>query len=102
MDLLADLARFFAVPFLVIVLSIILYRGDRPRRYKIVRESNPLGEERYEVWFEYPALPFNPNTWKLEEKFDSEQLANDFITRRKKIRETVREGTLNESPKKIS
>ncbi len=94
MDWLQDLFYFLVLPGLLLVMAAFTMRGSRPRRYKIVKETNSLGETHWEVWFEYAAMPGNPDTWRMEERFDTEQLANDFIARRSVQREIVKQGTL--------
>jgi hypothetical protein len=94
MERLTDLYAFLAVPILIIVFAMITVRGSDPKRYKIVCETNILGEERYEVWLEYPAFPLVRDTWRLEEKFDTLDLAYDYLARRvTKTRATIKEGT---------
>ena len=94
MDWLQDLLYFLMVPGLLLVMVLLTMKNSSPRRYKIVKETNSLGETHWEVWFEYTAIPFNPDTWRLEQTFETQQLAEDFITRRSVVRETVKEGTL--------
>ena len=88
----SDMFLFFLVPALVVIAAILSHR-DGKRGYKIVKETNTLGESRYEVWFEYYTI-HGLHGWTLEEKFDTEELANEFIARQHKIREVVREGKL--------
>lgn len=87
-----DLLLFLAVPGIVIFAAVISYRGPA-RQYKIVRETNTLGEKRYEVWFEYQRW-CSKNTWRLEETFDTLEQADQHIARQSKTRQTVREGSL--------
>ena len=88
----SDILLFFLVPALVIIAAILAHRGAR-QKYKIIKETNTLGESRYEVWFEYYTI-HGLHGWTLEEKFDTEEQANEFIARQYKIREVVREGKL--------
>lgn len=92
MTWLNDLFYFLLVPGLVVVAFVLSYRGSA-RKYKIVKATNTLGEVKYEVWFDYHAI-HGSYTWKLEEKFDTEDQANQFIARRFTIREVIREGKL--------
>ena len=94
MHWLSDLAHFLAFPFLMAILAVVLYRSNMPKRYKIIRESNPLGEERFEVWFDYPSSPLIQRTWILKETFDTEKAAEDYILRHQIERKTVSEGPL--------
>ena len=94
MDWLNDLLYFLAMPILIVVMAAVLYRGNQPRGYKIVRVSNNLDEERYEVWFDYPASPFVQSTWSLKETFDSLKLAEDYLARQRTEREIIKEGPL--------
>jgi hypothetical protein len=94
MEWLQDMLYFLMLPGLVLVMAAFTMKGSTPRRYKIVKETNSIGETHWEVWFEYAAMPFNSDTWRMEERFDTEQLATDFIARRSVLRETVKEGTL--------
>jgi len=94
MDWFNDMLYFLMVPGLIMIIAVLSFRSSRPRRYKIVKETNSLGETRWEVWFEYAAMPFNPDTWLLKETFDTQQQAEDYIARRSVLRETVKEGTL--------
>lgn len=88
----SDIFLFFLVPALVIIAAVLSHKGAR-QKYKIIKETNTLGESRYEVWFEYYTI-HGLHGWTLEEKFDTEELANEFIARQHKIREVVREGKL--------
>lgn len=92
MDWLKDLFYFLFVPGLIVVAMLLAHRGHK-RGYKIIKETNTLGESRYEVWFEYYTV-HGLHGWTLEQKFDTEELANEFIARQYKIREVVREGKL--------
>lgn len=87
-----DILLFFLVPGLVIVAALLLHRGNK-QSYKIVKETNTLGESRYEVWFEYYTV-HGLHGWQLEEKFDTEEQANQFIAKQHTIREIIREGKL--------
>ena len=87
-----DILLFFLVPGLVIVAALLLHRGNK-QSYKIVKETNTLGESRYEVWFEYYTV-HGLHGWQLEEKFDTEEQANQFIATQHTIREIIREGKL--------
>lgn len=95
MQWLSDICLFFAVPTILLAWSVLATHGTVPKSYKIVRESNNLGEERFEVWFHYPSFGLAARDWRMEEKFDRLQDAEDFITRQTKIRETVKEGKLD-------
>ena len=88
----SDMFLFFLIPALVIIAAVLSHKGAR-QKYKIIKETNTLGESRYEVWFEYYTV-HGLHGWTLEEKFDTEELANEFIARQHKIREVVREGKL--------
>jgi hypothetical protein len=92
MDWLRDLLYFLFVPGLIIVAVLLAHRGNK-QGYKIVKETNTLGESRYEVWFEYYTI-HGCHGWLLKEKFDTEEQADEFIARQHKIREVIREGKL--------
>lgn len=94
MNWLQDLSLFFTIPLIAILCGVLFYRSCEPKRYKIVREFNQLGEERFEVWFDYPASPLVKHTWCLRETFNTLELAEDYIARQHSQRETVREGSL--------
>lgn len=87
-----DFLLFLFVPGLVVFAAVISYRGPA-QQYKIVQETNTLGEKRYEVWFEYQRW-CSKNTWRLEETFDNLEQADQHIARQSKTRQTVREGSL--------
>lgn len=88
----SDIFLFFLVPGLVIIAAILTHRGSR-QKFKIIKETNTLGESRYEVWFEYYSF-HGLHGWLKEETFDTEDQANEFIARQHKIREVIREGKL--------
>lgn len=92
MTWLTDFLLFLFVPGLVVFAAVISYQGTA-RQYKIVQETNTLGETRYEVWFEYQRW-CSKNTWQLEETFDTLEQADQHISRQSKTRQTVREGSL--------
>lgn len=92
MQWLHDVSLFLLAPGLVFIVFLLTYRGDK-RGYKIVKETNSLGEIRYEVWFEYYSI-HGSHGWMKEETFDTEQQADEFIARQHKIREVIREGKL--------
>lgn len=94
MNWLHDLFYFLTVPLLVIFFGVLTFRGHTPKRFKIVRETNSLGEERFEVWFEYSVFPLVNEKWHLEEKFDTEQQANDFIARKSTQKQIIKQGDL--------
>ncbi len=93
MEWITDLLYFLAVPGLVILFFVLTYKGAA-NHYRIVRVTNTLGEEKYEVYFQYESMDCASRNWRLEETFDTEQLADEFIARQFTIRETVREGKL--------
>lgn len=92
MNWLTDLFYFLAVPGLVVLVSILVYRGDK-QGYKIIKETNTLGEIHYEVWFEYYSI-HGSHGWRHEKTFDTEEQADQFIARQFKTREVIREGKL--------
>lgn len=92
MEWLNDILLFLLFPGMILVAVVLAHRGNK-RGYKIVKETNSLGESRYEVWFEYYTV-HGLHGWTLEEKFDTEEQANEFIARQHTIRETIREGKL--------
>jgi len=94
LEWLNDVYLFLLAPCLMIFAAVLTSHQPNPKQYRIVKETNTLGEERFEVWFNYPALFLVQRTWRLEEKFDTEQLADEYIARRFKVRELVREGQL--------
>ena len=92
MTWLNDLLLFLFFPGVVVVAFLLAHRGNK-QGYKIIKETNTLGESRYEVWFEYYTI-HGLHGWTKEETFDTEQQADEFIARQHKIREVVREGKL--------
>ncbi len=94
METLTMLLQFLTIPALIVVIALITHKGD-PNGYKIIKESNTLGEEKFEVWLRYKS--FDNRCWRKEETFDSEQEANKYIARLFKIRTIVREGGLENS-----
>lgn len=92
MQWLHDVSLFLLAPGLVFIAYLITYRGDK-LGYKIVKETNSLGEVKYEVWFEYYNI-HGSHGWLKEETFDTEQQADEFLARQHKTREVVREGKL--------
>lgn len=92
MDWLDDLLRFLFVPGLVLIAMVLCYRGAK-RKYKIIKETNNLGESRYEVWFEYYSI-HGTHGWLHEETFDTEEQANEFVAKQFKTREVIKEGNL--------
>jgi nuclear transport factor 2 (NTF2) superfamily protein len=88
-----DLLYFFAVPIFIIIIFTMLYRGGS-KNYKIIKETNTLGESRYEVWFEYESLDCASRNWHKEAEYATLEEADAFIARQFKTRETVREGKL--------
>jgi len=88
-----DLLYFLFFPAMIALIAILTYRGAA-NNYKIVRVTNSLGEEKYEVYFQYESRDFTSCNWRLEETFATEQLADEFIARQYQKRETVREGKL--------
>jgi hypothetical protein len=89
-----DLLYFLLVPVTVMLIAILTYRGAA-NNYKIVRVTNTLGEEKYEVYFQYESMDCVSRNWRLEETFRTEQQADEFIARQFQKRETVREGKLS-------
>lgn len=87
-----DFLYFLSVPVLIFLIGVFTFRGHK-RSYKIVRETNSLGESNYEVWFEYYSLQ-GTHGWLLEKTFETEEQANEFIASQHKIREVIREGKL--------
>jgi hypothetical protein len=90
-----DILYFLAVPFVALLIALLTYRGDR-ESYMIVKETNNLGESKYEVWFKYFSIIPKSRNWRLEETFATEQLAEDFVSRQTKSREVIKEGKLRE------
>jgi hypothetical protein len=88
-----DLALFLFFPACILLIAILTYTG-RANNYKIVRVTNTLGEEKYEVYFQYERIDCSGCNWRLEETFATEQLADEFIARQYQKREIVREGKL--------
>ena len=90
-----DLLYFLFFPAIVVLFAILTWRGAA-NNYRIVRVTNTLGEEKYEVYFQYESRECVGTNWRLQETFATEQLANEFIARQFTIRETVREGKLKQ------
>lgn len=95
MQWLNDVWLFFTVPALVIIYSLMFGRGRLPKNYKVVRESNTLGEEKYEVWFDYPGL--SSYTWRCEAEFSTLEEANNFILKQSRQREIVTQGSFQDN-----
>lgn len=93
--MLIDLLYFLSIPAIIIVFAVLTWRGAA-NNYRIVRVTNSLGEEKYEVYFQYESRECVGTNWRLEETFPTEQLANEFIARQFSKRETVREGKLKQ------
>jgi hypothetical protein len=90
-----DLLYFLFFPAIVVLFAILTWRGAA-NNYKIVRVTNTLGEEKYEVYFQYERMDCSGLNWRLEETFPTEREADEFIARQFTKRETVREGKLKQ------
>ena len=88
-----DLALFLFFPACVALIAILTYRGAA-NNYRIVRVTNTLGDEKYEVYFQYESADCVNRNWRLEKTFATEHEADEFIARQYQKRETVREGKL--------
>jgi hypothetical protein len=88
-----DLVLFLLFPAMIVLIAILTYRGAA-NNYKIVKVTNTLGEEKYEVYFQYESMDCVSRNWRLEETFETAQQADEFIARQYQKRETVREGKL--------
>ena len=88
-----DLIYFGFVPMLFMVYILLFGRGSIPTKYKIVKETNSLGETTFEVWFEYPAAPLILRTWSHEMTFNREQDAEEYVARQSKDRTVIKEGS---------
>lgn len=88
-----DFLYFFSIPIVILLFALVTWRGAG-KAYKIVRVTNTLGEEKYEVYFQYESRDFTSCNWRLEQTFESEQLANEFIARQFQTREVIKEGKL--------
>lgn len=88
-----DLALFLFFPAAIMLIAILTYRGAA-NNYRIVKVTNTLGEEKYEVYFQYESADCVHRNWRLEETFETVQQADEFIARQYQKRETVREGKL--------
>ncbi len=91
--MLMDLLYFLSIPVIVALFFILTYRGAASN-YRIVRVTNTLGEEKYEVYFQYESADCVSQNWRLEETFETQTQADEFIARQFTIRETVKEGKL--------
>jgi hypothetical protein len=91
--MLMDLLYFLSIPAIVVLFAVLTWRGAA-NNYRIVRVTNTIGEEKYEVYFQYESMDCASRNWRLEETFETEQQADEFIARQFTIRETVREGKL--------
>ncbi len=91
--MLMDLLYFLSIPVIVALFFILTYRGAASN-YRIVRVTNTLGEEKYEVYFQYESADCVSRNWRLEETFETQTQADEFIARQFTIRETVKEGKL--------
>lgn len=90
-----DLALFLFFPACIALIAILTYRGAA-NSYKIVRVTNTLGEEKYEVYFQYESADCVNRNWRLEKTFETEHEADEFIARQSTVREIVREGKLKQ------
>jgi len=95
MEWITDLLYFLAIPAIIIVFAVLTWRGAA-KNYRIVRVTNSLGEQKYEVYFQYESRECVGTNWRLEETFETEQLADEFIARQYQKREVVREGKLKQ------
>ena len=93
MEWIKDLLYFLSVPTVIILLFVLTYRGAA-NNYRIVKVSNTLGEEKFEVYFQYASADCVSCNWRIEETFATEREADEFIARQFTVRETVREGKL--------
>ncbi len=88
-----DLLYFHFVPTLLFFgVFFFTWRGSE-KAYKIIKETNSLGEEKFEVWFQYESMDCSSRNWCKQERFDTVKEAEDFIARQSKKREVVKEGT---------
>jgi hypothetical protein len=92
MEVLGTLIQYLGLPIFFIMLAIAMYRGV-PERYKIIREIDELGKEKYEVWFKYKSL-LTRYPWCLEASFYTLKEAEDFVAGKSINREVVKEGSL--------
>ena len=92
MEVLGTLIQYLGLPIFFIMLAISMYRGA-PERYKIIREIDDLGREKYEVWFKYKSL-LNGYPWCIQGSFYTLEEAENFITGKSINREVVKEGSL--------
>jgi hypothetical protein len=90
-----DLALFLFFPACLVLIAILTYRGAA-NSYKIVRVTNTLGEEKYEVYFQYESADCVNRNWRLEQTFATEHEANEFIARQFSKREVIKEGRLKQ------
>ena len=92
MQIINDVLYFLFFPGLVLFAIVLTHRGAK-RKYKIVKETNTLGETKFEVWFNYYSIT-GCCGWLHEKTFDTEEQANAFIASQFKTREVIREGNL--------
>jgi hypothetical protein len=90
-----DLALFLFFPACIALIAILTYKGAA-NNYKIVRVTNSLGEQKFEVYFQYERMDCSGLNWRLEETFATEQQADEFIARQFSKREVIREGKLKQ------
>jgi len=95
MEWIKDLSYFLFFPAMIVLIAILTYRGAA-NNYKIVRVTNSLGEQKFEVYFQYERMDCSGLNWRLEETFETEQLADEFIARQFSKREVIREGKLKQ------
>jgi hypothetical protein len=88
-----DILYFLLFPAILVLIAILTYKGSA-NNYKIVRVTNTLGEEKYEVYFQYERIDCSGCNWRLEETFETELQADEFIARQNQKREIVKEGKL--------
>ncbi len=88
-----DILYFLLFPAILVLIAILTYKGSA-NNYKIVRVTNTLGEQKYEVYFQYERIDCSGCNWRLEETFETELQADEFIARQSKTREIIKEGKL--------
>ncbi len=93
--MLTDLLYFLSIPAIIAVVAVCTWRGSA-NNYKIVRVTNTLGEEKYEVYFQYESIDCVGCNWRLKETFETQKQADEFIARQFSKREVVREGKLKQ------
>lgn len=93
MEWLMDVVYFVSFPVILALAVLITYKGEA-NHYQIVKVTNGLGDEKFEVYFRYETMDFVSRNWRLEKTFDTKHEAEEFVAQQYTVRETVSKGKL--------